>query len=72
LDYTFNGVGDFILLQDNNSSSVVQVRAIQTKDANGILIFIFCTVKPVLRGRLWDKVMWPYKTGDLLKEVQFI
>ena len=36
------------------------------------------TVKPVLRGHLWDKVIfstkikWPYKTGDLLKEVQFI
>ena len=28
-------------------------------------------VKPVLRGHLWDK-KWPYKTGGLLKEVQFI
>ena len=21
---------------------------------------------------IWDKKKWPYKTGDLLKEVQFI
>ena len=27
------------------------------------------TVKPVLRGHLWDKKKWPYNTGDLLKEV---
>jgi len=26
------------------------------------------TVKPVLRGHLRDK-KWPYKTGDLFKEV---
>ena len=30
------------------------------------------TVKPVLRGHLVDKEKWSYKTGDLLKEVQFI
>jgi hypothetical protein len=30
------------------------------------------TVKPVLKGHIWDKEKWPYKTGDLLKEVQFI
>ena len=30
------------------------------------------TVKPVLRGHLWNKEKWPYKTGDLLKEVKFI
>jgi hypothetical protein len=30
------------------------------------------TVKPVLRGHPWDKEKWPYKTGDLLKEVKFI
>ena len=30
------------------------------------------TVKPVLRGHLWNKEKWPYKTSDLLKEVQFI
>ena len=29
------------------------------------------TVKPVLRGQLWDKEKESYKTGDLLKEVQF-
>ena len=28
-------------------------------------------VKPVLRGHLWDKKKRPFKTGDLLKEVQF-
>jgi len=30
------------------------------------------TVKPVLRGHPWDKENWSFKTGDLLKEVQFI
>jgi hypothetical protein len=30
------------------------------------------TVKPVKRGDLWDKQKWPYKTGDLLREVNFI
>ena len=30
------------------------------------------TVKPVLRGHLIDIKKCPYKTGDLLKEVQFI
>jgi len=30
------------------------------------------TVKVVLKGHLWDKKKWSYKTGDLLKEVQFI
>ena len=29
-------------------------------------------VKPVLRGHIWDKEKWSSKTGDLLKEVQFI
>ena len=34
---------------------------------------ILCTVKPVLRGHdLWDETKWSFKTGDLLKEVQFI
>ena len=31
---------------------------------------VIYTVKPVLSGPIWDK--WPYMTGDLLKEVQFI
>ena len=35
LDYTFNGVGDFILVEDSNSSAVIQVRAVQAKDPNG-------------------------------------
>jgi hypothetical protein len=30
------------------------------------------TEKPVLRGHLQDKEKWSFKTGDLLKEVQFI
>ena len=29
-------------------------------------------VKPVLRGHIWDKTKWSFKTGDLLKEVKFI
>ena len=32
---------------------------------------ISSTVKPVLRGHLWVK-KWPFKTGDLLREVKFI
>ena len=38
-------------------------------------MFLFCPVyrvKPVLRGHLWDKEKWSFKTGDLLKEVQII
>ena len=31
-----------------------------------------CTVKPVLRGHIWDKEKCFFKTGDLLKEVQAI
>jgi hypothetical protein len=38
-----------------------------------VVFFIFhYTVKPVLRGHLWEKERCPYKTGDLLNEVQFI
>jgi hypothetical protein len=33
---------------------------------------VIITVKPLLRGHLWDKKKWSFKTGDLLKEVQFI
>ena len=29
-------------------------------------------VKPVLRGHMWDKERWSFKTDDILKEVQFI
>ncbi|KAK3087620.1 hypothetical protein FSP39_008510 [Pinctada imbricata] len=34
-DYTFNGLGDFVLMEDTNSSVIVQVRAIQAKDVQG-------------------------------------
>lgn len=34
-EYTFNGVGDFVLVEDTNSSAVIHVRAVQAKDANG-------------------------------------
>jgi hypothetical protein len=27
------------------------------------------TVKPVLRGRHWGEKKWPYKKGDLLREI---
>ena len=30
------------------------------------------TVKPALGDHIWDKEKCPYKTGDLLKEVQYI
>jgi hypothetical protein len=36
------------------------------------VIIISYTVEPVLRGHLWDKEKWHYKTGDLLKEVQVL
>jgi hypothetical protein len=36
------------------------------------IVSTFCIVKPVLRVHLWKKEKWPYKTGDLLKEVQLI
>ena len=35
------------------------------------MYFLMLTVKPVLRGSLWDKEKWYFKTGDLLKEVHF-
>ena len=37
LDYTFNGLGDFIFVEDTNSSAVIQVRANQARDLKGIL-----------------------------------
>jgi hypothetical protein len=33
---------------------------------------LYYTVRPVLRGHLWDKQKVAYKTGELLKEVKFI
>ena len=36
------------------------------------MLFFLNTVKPVLRGDIWRKKKWLYKTGDLLKEVHFI
>jgi len=35
LDYTFNGVGEFILLKDTNNTFMAQVRMEQLKDDNG-------------------------------------
>jgi hypothetical protein len=32
---------------------------------------VYHVVKYVLRGHLWDKEKWSFKTGDLLKGVQF-
>jgi len=29
------------------------------------------TVKPILRGHLWDKEKLSFKTGDSIKEIQF-
>ena len=37
-----------------------------------MLNLVYLTVKPVLRGLFREKKKWPYKTGDLLKGVQFI
>lgn len=47
-DYTFNGIGDFVLLQDVNSSMVVQVRAVQTKDTDGESCKIYKNKEKVL------------------------
>lgn len=41
VDYTFNGLGDFILVEDTNSSAVIQVRADQAKDSEGLFQFLF-------------------------------
>jgi hypothetical protein len=35
-----------------------------------IYVCMLVSLKPVLRGRIWDKEKWSYKTGDLVKEVQ--
>ena len=35
-------------------------------------VHVSWSVIPVLRGHLWQKEKWPYKTCDLLKEVKFI
>ena len=37
-----------------------------------MVYFIVNIVKPVLRDPFWDKAKCPFKTGDLLIEVQFI
>jgi hypothetical protein len=37
-----------------------------------LLPVILIAVKPVLKGHIWDKEKVAYKTGDLLKEVEFI
>ena len=42
--------------------------------SNAVSIYTVYTVKPLLRGHLWDKekVTIYYKASDLLQEVQFI
>lgn len=47
-DYTFNGIGDFVLLKDVNSSMVVQVRAVQTRDTAGESCRIYKNQEKVL------------------------
>lgn len=47
-DYTFNGIGDFVLLKDVNSSMVVQVRAVQTRDTAGESCKIYKNQEKVL------------------------
>nr|XP_022317554.1 sushi domain-containing protein 2-like [Crassostrea virginica] len=67
-DYTFNGIGDFVLLQDVNSSMIVQVRAIQTKDTNGILQNASVFSALALKTKTSDKIEI-YKTADGLADV---
>ena len=43
-EYSFNGVGDFILVQDVNSSVVIQVRAEQATDKDGMYIMPISTL----------------------------
>jgi len=35
-------------------------------------LYNYIAIKPVLRGHIWDKEIVAFRTGDLLKEVQFI
>ncbi|KAL5012552.1 hypothetical protein ScPMuIL_011103 [Solemya velum] len=35
LEYTFNGIGEYVLVEDKNSSVVIQVRAVPTQDKDG-------------------------------------
>ena len=32
-----------------------------------IYVCMLVSLKPVLRGRIWDKEKWSYKTGDLVR-----
>ena len=43
-EYSFNGVGDFILVQDVNSSVVIQVRAEQATDKDGMYLMPISTL----------------------------
>lgn len=45
-DYTFNGVGDFVLVQDLNSTVVIQVRTEQAIDTNGKASCIYSQTYP--------------------------
>lgn len=62
-DYTFNGIGDFVLLKDVNSSMVVQVRAVQTRDTAGILQNATVFSALALKTETSDKIEI-YKTSD--------
>ena len=55
----------------------VQGKEVISDQSNMFRIIHVCNqhihvVKPVLRGHLWDKDKWPYKTGDVSKEIQYI
>ena len=61
------------MLQKTNIIPIKLIRMVQEMTASFSFVPAFvCTVQPVLRGHILDKEKVAYKTGDLLKEVQFI
>ena len=43
--FTFNGLGDFILLQDTDGNVAVQVRAVAAQDTQGVFKICKCQEK---------------------------
>jgi hypothetical protein len=64
----FEGLNIYIFTSIIRLAVILVIMSVSTIISDIILY----TIKPVLRGHLWEKKKWPYKTGDLLKEVQFI
>ena len=56
----------------NKYDFLIVLNQTKTHIKNYIVLISIHTVQPVLRGHLWDKEKVVFKTGDLLKEVQFM